>query len=197
MVNLSRNCISLCPPGLLCVRHGIWFGCWDYLTLNLMFLVLPCISMIVFSETQAAFSNKESVQKEVKATLSQKATLSCEVSDTKTEVKWYKGGKLLTTSKTVHMETKDKTRQLVLDIVEKEDAGEYTCEVGAEKVAFKIQVAGRDNMRAGCLLMFLSRFWWVNGCEYTVCVLHCHRVFSPKQRDVIPLSIMIVLFMLI
>ncbi|XP_036822867.1 obscurin isoform X8 [Oncorhynchus mykiss] len=93
------------------------------------------------AETQAAFSNKESVQKEVKATLSQKATLSCEVSDTKTEVKWYKGGKLLTTSKTVHMETKDKTRQLVLDIVEKKDAGEYTCEVGAEKVAFKIQVA--------------------------------------------------------
>ncbi|XP_042163597.1 obscurin-like isoform X6 [Oncorhynchus tshawytscha] len=93
------------------------------------------------AETQAAFSNKESVQKEVKATLSQKATLSCEVSDTKTEVKWYKDGKLLTSSKTVHMETKDKTRQLVLDIVEKKDAGEYTCEVGAEKVAFKIQVA--------------------------------------------------------
>ncbi|XP_064848045.1 obscurin-like [Oncorhynchus masou masou] len=96
---------------------------------------------IQMAETQAAFSNKESVQKEVKATLSQKATLSCEVSDTKTEVKWYKDGKLLTSSKTVHMETKDKTRQLVLDIVEKKDAGEYTCEVGAEKVAFKIQVA--------------------------------------------------------
>nr|XP_046215649.1 obscurin isoform X9 [Oncorhynchus gorbuscha] len=96
---------------------------------------------IQMAETQAAFSNKESVQKEVKATLSQKATLTCEVSDQKTEVKWYKDGKLLTTSKTVHMETKDKTRQLVLDIVEKKDAGEYTCEVGAEKVAFKIQVA--------------------------------------------------------
>ncbi|XP_052319850.1 obscurin isoform X13 [Oncorhynchus keta] len=96
---------------------------------------------IQMAETQAAFSNKESVQKEVKVTLSQKATLSCEVSDQKTEVKWYKDGKRLTTSKTVHMETKDKTRQLVLDIVEKKDAGEYTCEVGAEKVAFKIQVA--------------------------------------------------------
>ncbi|KAM9427863.1 obscurin isoform 4-T4 [Salvelinus alpinus] len=96
---------------------------------------------IQMAETQAAFSNKESVQKEVHATLSQKATLSCEVSDTKTEVKWYKDGKLLTTSKTVHMETKGKTRQLVLDIVEKKDAGEYTCEVGAEKVAFKIQAA--------------------------------------------------------
>ncbi|XP_045570696.1 obscurin isoform X5 [Salmo salar] len=95
----------------------------------------------VTGETQAAFSNKESVQKEVKATLSQKATLSCEVSDTKTEVKWYKDGKLLTSSKTVSMETKGKTRQLVIEKVEKKDAGEYTCEVGAEKVAFKIQVA--------------------------------------------------------
>eukprot|EP00063_Salmo_salar_P071850 XP_014046685.1 PREDICTED: obscurin-like isoform X4 [Salmo salar] len=95
----------------------------------------------VTGETQAAFSNKESVQKEVKATLSQKATLSCEVSDTKTEVKWYKDGKLLTSSKTVSMETKGKTRQLVIEKVEKKDAGEYTCEVGAEKVTFKIQVA--------------------------------------------------------
>uniref|UniRef100_A0A674F057 Obscurin, cytoskeletal calmodulin and titin-interacting RhoGEF b n=1 Tax=Salmo trutta TaxID=8032 RepID=A0A674F057_SALTR len=109
----------------------------------------------VGTEKLAAFSNKESVQKEVKATLSQKATLSCEVSDTKTEVKWYKDGKLLTSSKTVSMETKGKTRQLVIEKVEKKDAGEYTCEVGAEKVTFKIQV------------------------------------FSPKQRYVIPLSIMI------
>ncbi|XP_031662306.1 obscurin isoform X6 [Oncorhynchus kisutch] len=93
------------------------------------------------AETQAAFSNKESVQKEVKATLSQKATLSCEVSDTKTEVKWYKDGKLLTSSKTVQMETEGKTRQLVIEKVEKKDAGEYTCEVGAEKLAFRIQVA--------------------------------------------------------
>ncbi|XP_036842041.1 obscurin isoform X19 [Oncorhynchus mykiss] len=92
------------------------------------------------TEAQAAFSNKDSVQKEVKATLSQKATLSCEVSDTKTEVKWYKDGKLLTSSKTVSMETKGKTRQLVIEKVEKKDAGEYTCEVGAEKLVFKIQV---------------------------------------------------------
>ncbi|KAM9459447.1 obscurin-like isoform 11-T11 [Salvelinus alpinus] len=95
---------------------------------------------IQVTEVQAAFTNKDSVQKEVKATLSQKATLSCEVSDTKTEVKWYKDGKLLTSSKTVSMETKGKTRQLVIEKVEKKDAGQYTCEVGAEKLVFKIQV---------------------------------------------------------
>ncbi|KAM6948963.1 obscurin [Aplochiton taeniatus] len=96
---------------------------------------------IQVAEAQSAFSNKESIQKEVKVTVSQKATLSCEVSDTKTEVKWYKDGKLLTSSKTLHMEAKGKSRQLVLDSVEKKDAGEYTCEVGAEKLNFKIQVA--------------------------------------------------------
>ncbi|CAB1317345.1 unnamed protein product [Coregonus sp. 'balchen'] len=96
---------------------------------------------IQVAETQAAFSNKDSVQKDVKATLSQKATLTCEVIDNKTEVKWYKDGKLLTSSKTVSMETKGKTRQLVIEKVEKKDAGEYTCEVGAEKLAFKIEVA--------------------------------------------------------
>ena len=69
--------------------------------------------------------------------------MSCEVSDTKTEVKWYKDGKLLTSSKTVFMETKGKSRQLVIEKVEKKDSGEYTCEVGTEKLNFKLQVAGR------------------------------------------------------
>ncbi|XP_027146354.1 obscurin isoform X10 [Larimichthys crocea] len=92
------------------------------------------------AQVQSGFSNKESVQREVKATLSQKASLSCEVADTKTEVKWYKEGKLLTTSKTIHMESKGKSRQLVIDSVEKKDAGEYICEAGAEKLVFKIYV---------------------------------------------------------
>ncbi|XP_060940741.1 obscurin [Limanda limanda] len=95
---------------------------------------------ISVSEAQAAFFNKESVQKEVKATLSQKAILSCEVADSKTEVKWYKDAKLLTSSKTIHAESKGQSRQLVIDSVEKKDAGEYICEAGTEKLAFKIQV---------------------------------------------------------
>ncbi|TRY90214.1 hypothetical protein DNTS_005822 [Danionella cerebrum] len=96
---------------------------------------------IQVEDVQAVFSNKDSYQKEVKVSASQKATLSCEVSDAKTEVKWFKDGKQLSSSKTVHTETKGKTRQLVLDNVEKNDAGEYTCEAGNEKLPFKIQVA--------------------------------------------------------
>ncbi|XP_056306268.1 obscurin isoform X11 [Danio aesculapii] len=96
--------------------------------------------LVKIKETRAAFSNKESYQKEVKVSISQKATLSCEVSDAKTEVKWFKDGKQLNSSKTVHMESKGKSRQLVLENVEKKDAGEYTCEVGNEKLAFKIRV---------------------------------------------------------
>ncbi|KAF3699447.1 Obscurin [Channa argus] len=90
---------------------------------------------------KSAFSNKDSIQKEVKTTVSQKVTLSCEVSDSKTEVKWYKDGKLVTSSKTIHAEARGKSRQLVIDNVEKKDAGEYTCEAGNEKLFFKIQVA--------------------------------------------------------
>nr|XP_024661620.1 obscurin isoform X5 [Maylandia zebra] len=96
---------------------------------------------IFVTDSQSAFINKESIQKEVKAMLSQKATLSCEVVDTKTEVKWYKDGKLLTSTKTIHTESKAKNRQLVIDSVEKKDAGEYICEAGTEKLAFKLQVA--------------------------------------------------------
>lgn len=96
------------------------------------------------NQALAAFSNKESVQKEVKATLSQKATLSCNVSDSKTEVKWYKDGKLLISSRTIYSEVKGNTRQLVIEKVEKSDAGEYTCEAGVDKIVFKIFVSGRS-----------------------------------------------------
>lgn len=82
------------------------------------------------------------MQREVKASLSQKATLSCEVSDSKTEVKWYKDGKLLTSSKAVHMESRSRTRELVIEKMDKKDAGEYTCEAGTEKLLFKLQMTG-------------------------------------------------------
>lgn len=78
----------------------------------------------------------------MKASLSQKATLSCEVADSKTEVKWYKDGKQLTSSKTVRTESKAKCRLLVIDSVDKKDAGEYFCKVGTETLVFKLQLAG-------------------------------------------------------
>lgn len=96
------------------------------------------------SEPQSYFYKKESVQKEVKATVSQKVSLSCEVADSNTEVKWYKDGKLLTHSKTIRAESKGKSRGLVIDSVEKKDAGEYICEAGTERLAFKIQVEGTE-----------------------------------------------------
>lgn len=115
-------------------------------------IILPYCPMLdphrrafcVLLETQAlaAFSHKETVQKEVKAAVSQKATLSCDVSDSKTEVKWYKDGKLLISSRTIYSEAKGNTRQLVIEKVEKSDAGEYTCEAAGDKLVFKITVTG-------------------------------------------------------
>lgn len=78
----------------------------------------------------------------MKATLSQKATLSCSVSDSKTEVKWYKDGKLLISSRAIYSEAQGNVRQLVIEKVETSDAGEYTCEAGGDKVVFKILVSG-------------------------------------------------------
>lgn len=105
-------------------------------------------------QVKSAFSSKESVQNEVKATLSQRATLSCEVADSKTEVKWYKDGKLLTSSKAIRSEAKGKNRQLVIESLEKKDAGEYICEAATEKLVFKIQVEGR--IRVTKVLLFLG-----------------------------------------
>lgn len=113
-------------------------------------IVFPPQSSTVTSteiRPKSAFLNKESVQRQVKAALSQKATLSCEVADNKTEVKWYKDGRLLSPSRTVHLESRGKTRQLVMDSIEKKDAGEYTCEVGKEKLEFKVQVTGMRTLK--------------------------------------------------
>lgn len=98
--------------------------------------------MVCSTEAPAIFSNKEAVKTEVKASLSQKATLSCEVSDPKTAVKWYKDGKLLSSTKAVHVESKGKICELVIEKMDKKDAGEYTCEAGTEKLLFKVQMTG-------------------------------------------------------
>lgn len=109
-----------------------------------MYLCVYYFFSFVSLETQAlaAFSHKETVQKEVKVSVSQKATLSCNVSDSKTEVKWYKDGKLLISSRAVYSEARGDTRQLVIEKVEKSDAGEYACEAGGDKLVFKITVTG-------------------------------------------------------
>lgn len=105
-------------------------------------LFFPINALVCSTEAPAIFSNKELVKTEVKASLSQKATLSCEVSDPKTAVKWYKDGKLLSSTKAVHSESKGKTRELVIEKMDKKDAGEYTCETGTEKLLFKLQMTG-------------------------------------------------------
>jgi len=94
------------------------------------------------TEAEDMFINKDKVQKEVKAALSENATLSCEVAQEKTNVKWYKEGKLITSSKKFKVESEGKSRHLVVGQVEKKDAGEYTCEAAGQKLTFKIIVTG-------------------------------------------------------
>ncbi|PKK31944.1 obscurin, cytoskeletal calmodulin and titin-interacting RhoGEF, transcript variant X15 [Columba livia] len=95
---------------------------------------------IIVTEPEVVFTNKDKVQKEVKAALSENATLSCEVAQEKTDVKWYKEGKLITSSKKFKVESEGKSRRLVVGQVEKKDAGEYTCEAAGQKLTFKIDV---------------------------------------------------------
>uniref|UniRef100_A0A672F601 Obscurin, cytoskeletal calmodulin and titin-interacting RhoGEF b n=1 Tax=Salarias fasciatus TaxID=181472 RepID=A0A672F601_SALFA len=109
-------------------------------------------------QVEASWIQTFHCSKEVKASLSQKASLSCEVADSKTEVKWYKDGKLLTSSKTIHTESKGKSRQLVLDSVEKQDSGEYVCEAGTEKLKFRLQVEGELDESAS----YVQGFQWIS-----------------------------------
>uniref|UniRef100_A0A8C5TWT4 Obscurin n=1 Tax=Malurus cyaneus samueli TaxID=2593467 RepID=A0A8C5TWT4_9PASS len=108
------------------------------------------------TEPEVVFTNKEKVQKEVKAALSENATLSCEVAQEKTEVKWYKDGKLITSSKKFKVESEGKSRRLVVSEVEKKDAGEYTCEAAGQKLTFRINVPGRKRLFSPSFLFLES-----------------------------------------
>lgn len=129
--------------------------------------------VLLETQTLAAFSHKETVQKEVKASISQKATLSCNVSDSKTEVKWYKDGKLLISSRTIYSEAKGNARHLVIEKVEKSDAGEYTCEAGGDKLVFKITVTGRSTPFTNEYIMHIQNkphyFYHHNTGHIVVC----------------------------
>ncbi|CAI9535883.1 unnamed protein product, partial [Staurois parvus] len=95
---------------------------------------------ISVKEPEPTFINQDKVQKEVTAIPNESATLSCEVSDGKAEAKWYKEGKLITSSKKLRLEVEGKYRRLVVEQVEKKDAGDYSCEVAGQKINFKIRV---------------------------------------------------------
>lgn len=98
------------------------------------------------SEAKPVFINQEKVQREVSAVLAESATLSCEVAQDTTEVKWYKDGRLLASSRKFKMETVGKTRRLVVEQLEKKDAGEYVCEAAGQRLTFKLEATGEHSL---------------------------------------------------
>ncbi|KAG6929402.1 obscurin, cytoskeletal calmodulin and titin-interacting RhoGEF [Chelydra serpentina] len=101
------------------------------------------------AEPEEVFANKAKVLKEVKAELTESATLSCEVAQEKSEVKWYKDGKLITSSKKFKVDCEGKSRHLAVKQLEKKDAGEYTCEAAGQKLTFKIIITGERGVYIG------------------------------------------------
>ncbi|XP_048474365.1 obscurin [Rhincodon typus] len=101
---------------------------------------------IKIKEPETGFVNKNSVQKEVKVRQSENVTLSCEVSQPKTEVQWFRDGKLLNNSGKMKLESDGKIRKLTVQNVESKDHGEYICEAAGEKLTFDIQVTGRSGV---------------------------------------------------
>ncbi|KAL7977791.1 hypothetical protein Chor_014598 [Crotalus horridus] len=95
-------------------------------------------------KVEEMFVNKEKVQKDIKAVVSENVSLSCEVAQAKTDVKWFKDGKLITSSKKFKVEAEGQSRRLVIQQVEKKDGGEYTCEADGQKLTFKIKVTDRE-----------------------------------------------------
>ncbi|XP_057346837.1 obscurin isoform X19 [Manis pentadactyla] len=92
------------------------------------------------AEPSVVFAKEQPAHSEVQAEAGASATLSCEVAQAQTEVTWYKDGKKLSSSSKVHVEAKGCARRLVVQQAGKADAGQYSCEVGGQKVSFRLDV---------------------------------------------------------
>ena len=95
-------------------------------------------------ESSAVFIKGQPAHKEVQAVVGASTTLSCEVAQAQTEVTWYKNRKKLNSSAKVRVEAKGCTQRLVVQQVDKADAGEYSCEAGGQKVSFHLDVTGQS-----------------------------------------------------
>ncbi|XP_063088892.1 obscurin isoform X2 [Cavia porcellus] len=89
---------------------------------------------------KAMFTKEQPAHSEVQAKAGASVTLSCEVTQAKTEVTWFKDGKKLGSSSRVHLEAKGCRRQLVMQQAREADAGEYSCEAGGQKISFRLRV---------------------------------------------------------
>ncbi|XP_058286464.1 obscurin isoform X1 [Hylobates moloch] len=93
------------------------------------------------AEPKVVFAKEQPACREVQAEVGASATLSCEVVQGQMEVTWYKDGKKLSSSSKVRMEAKGCTRRLVVQQAGQADAGEYSCEVGGQRLSFHLHVA--------------------------------------------------------
>ncbi|KAK7798725.1 hypothetical protein U0070_000242 [Myodes glareolus] len=91
-------------------------------------------------EPKVVFAKEQQARSEVKAEAGASATLSCTVAQAQTEVTWFKDGKKLSSSSKVRVEASGCERRLVVQQAGQADAGEYSCEVGGQKVSFRLDV---------------------------------------------------------
>lgn len=69
--------------------------------------------------------------------------LRCEVSRADAPTQWYKDGVEIQASNKVTTGTEHKKRTLIIQSIEKSDAGTYTCRAGGSALIFKINVRGK------------------------------------------------------
>lgn len=79
----------------------------------------------------------------MKVQAAENAVLSCEVSQLKTEVKWYKNGKNLSSNEKIKLISEGRIRKLIIQNAEPNDEGHYICETAGEKLSFHVVVTGQ------------------------------------------------------
>lgn len=80
-----------------------------------------------------------------------KACLQCEVSKQAVTPFWKKDGTVLNASEKYEILHLGKSLSLVIHKLRKDDAGEYSCDVGASQTKAKVVVRGESNLNSDCV----------------------------------------------
>jgi len=110
-------------------------------------------------------------------------TLCCELSKPGVPVEWRKGTQILKGGEKYQMKQKASVNQLLIDKLEPDDSGDYSCVCGDQKTSASLKINGRkriykDSASGTCVIHCIGRLLVCLRLDMLSCkIATCHGLF--------------------